>query len=317
MSERQQEAGSRPALEIVDISKTFRVGFFRTQIKAVRQVSFSARRGEIFGLLGPNGAGKTTTLKVLMGLIAPDRGEVRIMGRDSRRPSSRRNVGFLPENPYFHEYLTPRELLDFYGRLLGMGTAEIRRQRDELIEQVGLASAARLPLRKFSKGMLQRIGLAQALIHDPDLVVLDEPLSGLDPLGRKEVRDLILALRGQGKTVLFSSHILSDVEMICDRVGIMVRGQLRDIGKLGQLLSARVTETEVTLENAPASLTERAAAEGWPALKKGDRLRIRLPGDTDPGPLLSQALADGARVISVTPQTESLEDLFVREARKK
>ncbi len=261
MSERQQEAGSRPALEIVDISKTFRVGFFRTQIKAVRQVSFSARRGEIFGLLGPNGAGKTTTLKVLMGLIAPDRGEVRIMGRDSRRPSSRRNVGFLPENPYFHEYLTPRELLDFYGRLLGMGTAEIRRQRDELIEQVGLASAARLPLRKFSKGMLQRIGLAQAMLGEPELLVLDEPMSGLDPLGRRMVTDLIQQRHRAGVTIVFSSHILSDVERLCHRVVILHQGRKVADGTLDELVGpqAGVESLEsLFLRNAPGGVKDAA-----------------------------------------------------------
>jgi ABC-2 type transport system ATP-binding protein len=236
MNEPRQAEPAGPAIEIVDLVKTFRVGFFRARVEAVRGVSFAARRGEIFGLLGPNGAGKTTTLKILMGLIAADAGTVRIMGRDGRRPASRRRVGFLPENPYFHEYLTPREILEFYGRLLGLGTAEIRRQRDELIEMVGLADAARRPLRKFSKGMLQRIGLAQAMLGEPELLVLDEPMSGLDPLGRKLVSDLIEQRHRAGVTIVFSSHILSDVERLCDRVVILDRGRKVADGTLDELV---------------------------------------------------------------------------------
>ena len=224
-----------PVLEIQELHKTFRVGFFRKRVDAVRGLSFAVREGEIFGLLGPNGAGKTTTLKVMMGLIAPTAGAVRIFGRPSSEPKARCDVGFLPENPYFHEYLTPRELLEFYGRLVGLTGAEIRRQRDALIEQVGLADAANRPLRKFSKGMLQRIGIAQALVGAPKLLVLDEPMSGLDPIGRKFVADLIGDLNRRGTTVLFSSHILSDVERLCHRVVILNRGVKVAEGSLAEL----------------------------------------------------------------------------------
>jgi len=225
-----------PVLEIRDLHKTFRVGFFRKRVDAVRGVSFAVREGEIFGLLGPNGAGKTTTLKVMMGLIAPTAGEIRIFGRASSDPRARRDVGFLPENPYFHEYLTPRELLEFYGRLVGLSGERIRVRRDALIEKVGLADAAGRPLRKFSKGMLQRIGLAQALVGEPRLLVLDEPMSGLDPIGRKFVADLIGDLNRAGTTVLFSSHILSDVERLCHRVVILNRGAKVAEGSLAELV---------------------------------------------------------------------------------
>jgi ABC-2 type transport system ATP-binding protein len=225
-----------PVLEVDDLYKAFRVGFFRRRVEAVRGVSFQVRDGEIFGLLGPNGAGKTTTLKVMMGLIAPTKGGIRILGQPCAEPSARADVGFLPENPYFHEYLTPRELLDFYGTLSGLEARELQRRRDELIEQVGLAEAANRPLKKFSKGMLQRIGLAQALIGRPKLLVLDEPMSGLDPIGRKFVADLIADLNGRGTTILFSSHILSDVERLCHRVVILNRGVVAAEGRLADLV---------------------------------------------------------------------------------
>jgi ABC-2 type transport system ATP-binding protein len=225
-----------PALEISGLHKTFRIGFFRRRVEAVRGVSFAVRAGEIFGLLGPNGAGKTTCLKVVMGLIAPGKGSFRIGGRDGRRPAARQSVGFLPENPYFHEYLTPRELLEFYGQLCGLDKQTIARRRDELIDQVGLADAASRPLRKFSKGMLQRIGVAQALIAEPELLVLDEPMSGLDPIGRKLVADLMQELNGKGTTIVFASHILSDVERLCHRVAILNQGLKVAEGTLDELI---------------------------------------------------------------------------------
>ncbi len=228
-----------PLVEIDGLSKTFRLGFFRRRVEAIRDLSFGVRRGEIFGLLGPNGAGKTTTLKVLMGLIFADSGTARIEGIDCRRPAARRRVGFLPENPYFHEYLTPRELLGFYGRLVGLPAGRIAAQSQELIERVGLSGSASRPLRKFSKGMLQRIGLAQALIGDPNLLVLDEPMSGLDPIGRKQVADLIEQLNRAGMTVVFSSHILSDVERLCDRVVILRDGRKVAEGDLDELVGER------------------------------------------------------------------------------
>lgn len=285
------------------------------QVDAVRGLNLEVRRGEIFGLLGPNGSGKTTSIKMMMGLIFPTAGTIEVLGRSVGDVAVKARVGYLPENPAFYEYLRADELLDLSARLCGVDRTTRRRRIPELLDRVGLASALNRPLRKFSKGMLQRIGLAQAVIHDPDLVVLDEPLSGLDPLGRKEVRDLIGTLRDQGKTVIFSSHILSDVEMICDRVGILIQGALRDVGPIDALVSARTTETEVLLEgDAAEPVLALARDRGWDPLSHGDRLRVTLPGKQDPAELLTAALHAGLRVISVSPRSESLEDLFVREA---
>ncbi|MCP4678246.1 MAG: ABC transporter ATP-binding protein [Deltaproteobacteria bacterium] len=236
-----------PVLEILDLHKTFFIGFFRKRVEAVRGVGFKVYPGEIFGLLGPNGAGKTTLIKTMMGLIHPSRGTVRIRGIDSRKPRSREGIGYLPENPYFHEYLNPRELLELAGSLGGMTRAEILKERDALIEKVGLKDAIKRPLRKFSKGMLQRIGLAQALLTRPEFLILDEPMSGLDPIGRKFVVDLIQKVNNRGTTIMFSSHILSDVERLCHRVVILNKGVKVAEGSLDELLK-KEADTE-TLED--------------------------------------------------------------------
>jgi ABC-2 type transport system ATP-binding protein len=237
----------KTVFEVKNLSKTFHVGFFRKRVNAVKNVSFSVNAGEVFGLLGPNGAGKTTLIKTAMGLIFPTSGKVSLFAADARRHKLLKDVGYLPENPYFHEYLTPRELLDFFGSLYGLSRGEIRERRDKLIDLVGLSDAAKLPLRKFSKGMLQRIGLAQALIGEPKLLVLDEPMSGLDPIGRRFVVDLILDLKKKGTTIIFSSHILSDVERLCNRVVILNKGNVVAEGSLKDLLKGE-TGTE-TLES--------------------------------------------------------------------
>jgi ABC-2 type transport system ATP-binding protein len=273
-------------VEATHLQKTFALGFFRKKVRAVEDVSFTVERNEIFGFLGPNGAGKTTTLKMLMGLIFPTGGQARIFGRPIRQRQVKERLGFLPENPYFYDYLSGAELLDLMGRLFGLPRHERRRRTATLLERVGLARAGALslPLRKYSKGMLQRIGIAQALINDPELVVLDEPMSGL-----------IVELKREGKTVLFSTHILSDVELICDRVAMLVGGKMRDVGPLAQLLSPRLLHTELVLG------------------KEGATEAVRLPPEADVDAVLRDALAAGKRVVSVTPRRESLEDLFVRE----
>lgn len=237
---------ARRIVDVRDLKKTFRLGFFRKKVEAVKGIGFHVTEGEIFGLLGPNGAGKTTTLKMMMGLIRPTSGSIELMGVDASRPTARKDVGFLPENPYFHEYLNPRELLEFYGRLVGMPRARILERRDELIEEVGLKDAARRPLKKFSKGMLQRIGLAQAMMAQPKLLVLDEPMSGLDPIGRKFVTDLLVDLNSRGTTIIFSSHILSDVERLCSRVVILNRGLKVAEGAIDDLVNE---EGDATFES--------------------------------------------------------------------
>ena len=280
------------------LSKTFAVGFFRKKVRAVEDLSLEVRRGEIFGFLGPNGAGKTTTIKMLMGLIFPTSGSGHVLGKPIGNIESKRRLGFLPETPYFYDYLTPEEFLDLAGALADVPKAARKKRADELIERVGLGHARGRALRKFSKGMLQRVGIAQALMHEPELVVLDEPMTGLDPIGRKEMRDLILELRKEGKTIFFSTHILSDVELICDRVGIVVGGRIRDVGKLSELLSPRLLGTEVVLKNGAGEKAHSLAA------------------DADVDAFVKEALARGEHLVSVTPRRESLEDLFVRESRK-
>jgi ABC-2 type transport system ATP-binding protein len=298
------------------LAKTFHLGFFRKRIEAVRSVSFEVQRGEIFGFLGPNGAGKTTTLKMLMGLIFPSAGRAEVLGLPVPTRSAKRRLGYLPESPYFYDYLTPEEFLGFIGALCDLPAAERRARADRLIARVGLDHARGRSLRKFSKGMLQRIGIAQALMGDPELVILDEPMTGLDPIGRKEVRDLILELRKEGKTILFSTHILPDVEMICDRVAIVIDGRLRSVGALGTLLSARLLSTEVVLRPPAAGLGGLALPAGAHQHLGGEGgVSLRLPEGTEVDAFLRQALAAGAAIVSVSPRHESLEDLFVREAR--
>ena len=285
-------------LEAEHLSKTFAVGFFRKKVRAVEDLSLKVRRGEIFGFLGPNGAGKTTTIKMLMGLIFPSSGSGHVLGKPIGNLEAKRRLGFLPETPYFYDYLTAEEFLDLAGALADVPKPERKKRADALIERVGLGHARGRALRKFSKGMLQRVGIAQALMHEPELVVLDEPMTGLDPIGRKEMRDLILELRKEGKTIFFSTHILSDVELLCDRVAIVVGGKVRDVGRLSELLSPKLLATEVVLRNGTG---EKAHS---------------LTGDADVDAFVRDALARGEHLVSVTPRRESLEDLFVRESRK-
>jgi ABC-2 type transport system ATP-binding protein len=310
----QQVPNPEVVLRAVGLAKTFRLGFLRKRVQAVKDVSFDVHRGEIFGFLGPNGAGKTTTLKMLMGLIFPSRGRAEVLGLPVPSLSAKRRVGYLPESPYFYDYLTPEEFLDFIGALCDVPSAERRRRADRLITRVGLDHARGRPLRKFSKGMLQRIGIAQALMGDPELVILDEPMTGLDPIGRKEVRDLIVELNAEGRTIFFSTHILPDVEMICDRVAIVVGGTLRNVGPLGALLSARLLATEVVLQPPPGAAL--ALPPGTREHAGSDGMRLDLPEGADVDGFLRAALTAGAKVLSVSPRRESLEDLFVREARR-
>jgi ABC-2 type transport system ATP-binding protein len=297
-------------LSVEKLTKDYRTHFRRRRIRAVIDASFSVEKGEIFGFVGPNGAGKTTTIRTLMGLIRPTSGSCTIFGERVPSRTARQRLGFLPESPYFYDYLTPRELLDLSGRLFGLDATSRRRRANELLERVGLTAAADRPLKKFSKGMLQRAGLAQTLVNDPELVVLDEPMSGLDPVGRKEVRDLILALRDAGKTVFFSTHILHDVEAMCDRVAIISGGRIQEIGSVGKLIETSLLGTDVVL-SLPAGV-EVTVPEGAKTRRVEDEVTITLGPDADVTGF-ARGLPDGARLVSVTPRRESLEELFLRK----
>ncbi|HWM87948.1 MAG TPA: ABC transporter ATP-binding protein [Kofleriaceae bacterium] len=310
-----------PVMEVRDLRKVYHTPFSRRRVVAVDGISFAVEPGEIFGFVGPNGAGKTTTIRILMGLIRPSSGSASLFGHAVPSRQARARIGFLPEAPYFYEYLTVKELLDLVGRLFGMDRRARLRRGDELIELVGLEQARRRPLKSYSKGMLQRAGIAQALMSDPELVVLDEPTSGLDPLGRREVREIVLALREAGKTVFFSSHILADVEAIADRVAVIVGGRLHEIGRVSELVDGSLVSTALCLRLPPEADIDGAAAAA--ALeprcrrfdRRGDELELELGPDADVDQILAEARALGAKVLSVTPRHETLEDLFVRRAR--
>jgi len=296
------------AIRIRDLRKKFRLGFIPKTRPVLKGITFSVREGEIFGYLGPNGAGKTTTIKCLLGLIRPDAGTVDIFGRSSLSPRSRETLGFLPENPYFYDYLTAREFLAFTADLFGLARRDKAERIARLLKLVGLERAADLPLRKYSRGMLQRAGLAQALINDPKLVILDEPLGGMDPLGRKEIRDIIVRFKDEGKTVFFTSHILQDIEMICDRVAIIVGGRIVREGALRDLVSEKVLFTEVTVSGIAA---EAFGNLGESLSVQGDRVLLKVFEEAKVDEVLDLVRDRRGRLVSLSPRTETLEDIFV------
>jgi ABC-2 type transport system ATP-binding protein len=307
-------------VQVSDVVKDFRPGLGVRKKRVLDGISFSVRRGEIFGFVGPNGAGKTTTLKVLLGLIRPTGGTATILGHGVRETAFRRQVGFLPENPYFYEYLTGREILHFYARLSGVPAEGRARRVDELLGRVSLQAAADARLRTYSKGMLQRIGIAQALVHDPQVIFLDEPMSGLDPIGRKEIRDLILQLHAEGKTIFMNTHILSDVEMLCDRVAIIVKGHIRYEGPIEDFLGGDERQCDVTLANLPPELAESFDGRfGAPRGGRGQNLEFRVP-EKQAAEMIRIALDAGAELRSLTPHRVSLETIFLsaveQEARE-
>ena len=270
---------STPAIEIIGLDEGLsRSGFWRKRMRrSLDNLTLEVEEGEIFGFLGPNGAGKTTTLKLLMGLIFPTAGTARIRGRSIDDIRMHREIGYLPEQPYFYDYLTARELLDYYARFSDFGAAERRERVGRFLERVGLASAADVQLRKFSKGMLQRAGIAQAILHDPQVVFLDEPMSGLDPVGRREVRDIILELKQQGRTVFFSTHILSDAEMLCDRVAVLAGGKLQGVGAPSEIVSIEVHGMEILFESREGRALPRGSPEHATQIGRGIASRCRRP----------------------------------------
>ena len=299
------------AVEILGFEKTYTVGFWRKTKKiGLKSLHLEVNQGEVFGFLGPNGAGKTTTLKLLMGLVFPTAGTARILGRDWRDPWARSRIGFLPEQPYFYDYLTPFELLDYYGSLSGVSPADRRLRIPRLLERVGLADQGWVQLRKFSKGMLQRMGIAQAVLHDPDIVFLDEPMSGLDPIGRREMRDFIQALNKEGKTVFFSTHILSDAEALCHRVAVLSQGELRGTGVVAELVASSRGRMEVIWQG--ASLAEAAKRLGAECHTAGDTVRA-VVDECRLEEILAIVRAQHARLISVNPAGGSLEEYFFQK----
>lgn len=296
------------ALNIEDLHKTFSLGFIPKKKKILKGISLSVNQGEIFGYLGPNGSGKTTTIKCILGLIFPDQGKIELFGHPYLSLHAKARTGFLPENPYFYDHLKASEFLDFYSQLFSMKKKEREDKIKYLLHMVGLEQSTDLQLRKFSRGMLQRVGLAQALLNDPSLVLLDEPLGGLDPLGRKEIRDVIVKLKEEGKTVFLSSHILQDIEMICDRVAILVNGEIVNQGTLKDLISEKILFTEIELsgveekelKNLGESLTEKAG-----------RILLRVFEEENVEKVLELVQSRKGKVHSLIPRAETLEDLFV------
>jgi ABC-2 type transport system ATP-binding protein len=296
------------------LCKIFRVGFWGKKVTAVDGLSLHVRRGEVFGFLGPNGAGKTTTIKMLMGLIYPTSGTASIFGHPIGDPQAKAKLGFLPESPYFYDYLTGKEFLRFYGHLFGLWGSTLERRVGELLDTVGMAHARDLQLRKFSKGMLQRVGIAQALINDPELIVLDEPMSGLDPIGRKEVRDLILRLKESGKTVMFSSHILHDAEMLCDRVAMIMKGKLVACGPVSELIAQGTThEVEMVIDRLLPEALEQIRPLAGKVVLQGERVMVVLTSQQAVDQALSVIHTAKAKLVALTPHKASLEDLFIRE----
>ncbi len=305
----------QPVLELSGLRKTYKGHLSLTSREVIKGLDLIIGRSEVFGLLGQNGAGKTTTIKMILSLIFPDAGTIRIFGKPHTRVSIRHRIGFLPENPYFYDYLTGGEFLDFYGQLFGYGRAERRRRADSVLGKVGMTHAASVPLRKYSKGMLQRIGMAQALINDPELVILDEPMSGLDPIGRREFRDIILELKERGVTIFFSSHILSDAEAICDRVGILKDGRIGVSGRLSDLLSPHVSSWDVTFVGPEFGRLGINGSKAHLLSAHGAESLVRVDAEPDLSHLLEAVRTAGGKLISVAARRETLEDLFVREVK--
>ncbi len=307
-------AVSAPLIQVERLRKVYRQGFWMRRVEAVRGVSFQVTEGQAFGFLGPNGAGKTTTIKILMGLIGATSGQATLFGRPVPHPRTRDRVGFMPENPYVYPYLSPREFVLLCGRLSGLRGGPLRDRCERVLGQTGIAYAADRQVRRLSKGMLQRTGLAAALVADPQLLVLDEPMSGLDPGGRREVRDIIIDERRQGRTIFFSTHILSDVPSLCEHVAILQKGKVVVAGRLEELLERDARRTEIVLEGGRSGLLPALRERGLHPSEDAPRARVAVEDSAAVNGVLGVIIEHGARVVEVTPVHETLEDLFVREA---
>ena len=300
---------SAPAIDTENLTKDYPIGFLETKKKrSLEGLTMQVETGEVFGFLGPNGAGKSTTIKLLVGLIFPTAGTARILGRSINDIEMHRDIGYLPEQPYFYDYLTAAELLDYFAKFHDLTAADRRERVARMLKKVGLETAGKIQLRKYSKGMMQRVGLAQAILHDPQVVILDEPMSGLDPIGRREVRDIILQLKSEGRTVMFSTHILSDAEMLCDRVGVIVGGKLRGVGAPSEIVELKAHGMEILFEY--AGNNANAAALLAKAAKAGNRYRLQV-GESELYTVLEQLHAAEARILSVTQLKQTLEEYFM------
>ena len=304
-----------PALATYELTKDFAIGFWRKRpYRALDRLTLEVNQGEVFGFLGPNGAGKTTTLKLLMRLVFPTSGRAEMFDRPLGDLSVRRRIGYLPEHPYFYDHLTAEELLTYFAGLFGYSGAERRARVTRLLDEVGIGAERRLQLRKFSKGMLQRVGIAQAILNDPDLVIFDEPMSGLDPLGRRDVRSLILKLRDRGCTVFFSSHVLSDAEALCSRVAILAGGRLMTTGRLTDMLAFQVRGWDLVASGVSDALLSALSPRATRIHRLGDaHYAIELPLEPPPDRILAELASAGAAVVSLNPIRDTLEDLFVKQ----
>jgi ABC-2 type transport system ATP-binding protein len=305
------------AIRTDGLTKHYTRGFWRPRpYAALEDLNLQVGQGEVFGFLGPNGAGKTTTLKLLMQLIYPTSGRAEILGRPVGDVSVRRRIGYLPENPYFYDNLTAEELLEYFARVFGCSASEGRRRASRLLDEVGIGAERRFHLRKFSKGMVQRVGIAQALINEPEVVFLDEPMSGLDPLGRREVRELILRLRERGCAVFFSSHVLSDAEALCSRVAVLVKGRLMASGRIADLLGERARAWELVVSGVGQDVIDRVRPRLAKATPLGEtRFSLELPATVAPEQMVADLVAAGARIVSLNPHRETLEDFFVQQVK--
>jgi ABC-2 type transport system ATP-binding protein len=302
-------------LDVKNLVKDYTTGFLRKRVRILRGVSFSVNRGEIFGFVGPNGAGKTTTFKTILGFVTPTGGSVEIMGKPLGDVDVKKHIGYLPENPYFYDYLTGEELLHYMGELHGLNGSGLSKRVNELLEKVNMSHAKRVQLRKYSKGMLQRVGVAQALINDPEFLILDEPMSGLDPIGQREIRELILEQKKRGKTILLSSHILSDVEALCDRVGVIIGGRVVKMGELGKLFEEIHTDYEMLLKSVDEGIVNKLSDLRVTLEKRAGFIVLKFDEDIKPRVLdvISKSQAD---IVSLHPLRKSLEGLFVEQAGK-
>ncbi len=297
------------AIETENLTKDYPFGFLNLKTKrSLEGLTMQVEAGEVFGFLGPNGAGKSTTIKLLVGLIFPTLGTARILGKPIRDIEMHREIGYLPEQPYFYDYLTATELLDYFARIHNLTAVDRRERVERMLKKVGLETARKIQLRKYSKGMLQRVGLAQAILHDPQVVILDEPMSGLDPVGRREVRDIILELKREGRTVMFSTHILADAEMLCDRVGVIVGGKLRGVGAPGEIVEMKTQGMEILFEYAGTGTS--AAALLGKATRAGNRYRLQVAEGELYG-ALEQLRAAEAKILSVAQLKPTLEEYFM------